>query len=270
MPLTDHSVERYTVRFQDCNPCGHIHLHRLLDYAQDCDDRNCGLFGLKSDMLLKRGICWILISHATHFTGPFPVAEDTLIVDSWTRGTKGIRLYRDNRYYRNVVDDEHLFGTASSQWILSELDTHRPLRPSDVTDVDDYNRRSDPTVGNMARIPRLKPFADDDDRAMLDMEVQLGNLDTNTHLHSMHYVRAAVDAAGKHLAIDPWEEELIPVRFHIQFVSEMNYLDRMRVYLRPDGEDRVLLEGRHIDTGDTAFLSTLEYAVVPRSIEPTY
>ena len=113
-----HTIARYRIRFQDCNPRYHVHLHRLMDLAQDSDDHNCGLFDSKSEDLRSR---YLLDSPCKHrfVYWRTPKAEDILIVDSWTRGTRGVRLFRENRYYRNTMDENGYFGSASSDWIFA-------------------------------------------------------------------------------------------------------------------------------------------------------
>ena len=259
-----HTIARYRIRFQDCNPRYHVHLHRLMDLAQDSDDHNCGLFDSKSEDLRARGICWILLANTVSFIGELPKAEDILIVDSWTRGTRGVRLFRENRYYRNTMDENGYFGSASSDWIFCTLDDHKPLRPPSVIDLDKIASISDDTVGNMAKIPRLASVLDnpsEDEGVVMIYQVQLGDLDTNTHLHSSHYVRLAIDAAGTYLSLDPLKEELVVDRLHIQYMNEARLYDRLLFYVTPDTEQDFLLfvEGRLADSGDIAFLVKMEY-----------
>jgi acyl-CoA thioesterase FadM len=92
-------------------------------------------------------------------------------------------------------------------------------------------------------------------------QVQLGDLDTNTHLHSSYYVGLAIDAVGAHLAIDPLKEELVIRKLHIQFVNEAKLFDKLVFYVIPDSDNdnRLSVEGRIVDSDAIAFLVTLEY-----------
>jgi hypothetical protein len=36
-----HTIARYRILYQDCNPQRHVHLHRLMALAQDSDDHSC-------------------------------------------------------------------------------------------------------------------------------------------------------------------------------------------------------------------------------------
>lgn len=257
-----HTIARYRIRFQDCNPRYHVHLHRLMDLAQDSDDHSCGLFDSKSEDLRARGICWILLANTVSFVGELPKAEDMLIVDSWTRGTRGIRLFRENRYYRNTMDDAGYFGSASSDWILCTLNDHKPLRPSSVIDLDKIASVSDDAVGNMEKIPRLASALDNpDEREVMRYQVRLSDLDTNTHLHGSHYAKLAIDAVGAYLSIDPLKEEFVVERLHIQFMNEARFNDRLVFYVIPDPEQnqRLFVEGRLTESDDIAFLVTMEY-----------
>ncbi len=262
-----HTIARYRIRFQDCNPRCHVHLHRLMDLAQDSDDHSCGLFGCKSEDLRARGICWILIANTITFTGELPKPEDILVVDSWPRGSRGIRMFRENRYYRNSIDEKNYFGSASSEWIFCTLDEHKPLRPASVVNLEKFDAMVDPQVGNMEKIPRLSSLLDGlDAHEAMRYKVQLGDLDTNTHLHGSHYARLAVDAAGAYLSIDPWKEELIVRKFHIQFMNEASLFDDLVFFVIPDGDNdqKLTIEGRLLRSNETTSLVTLEYELAPR------
>ncbi|HQC48388.1 MAG TPA: thioesterase [Bacillota bacterium] len=257
-----HTIARYRILYQDCNPQRHVHLHRLMALAQDSDDHSCARFDGKSDDIRERGFCWILLANTFSFTGELPKAEDILVVDTWPRGSRGVRLFRENRYYRNSIDEANFFGAASSEWILCTLNDHRPMRPSSVVDLEKMAMVNDPAVANMENIPRLKSVLDNsDEREVMRYQVQLGGLDTNTHLHSSYYVGLAIDAAGTHLAIDPLKEELVVRKLHIQFVNEAKLFDKLVLYVIPDPENdnRLSVEGRIVDSDAIAFLVKLEY-----------
>lgn len=257
-----HTIAHYRIIYQDCNPQCHVHLHRLMALAQDSDDHSSERFGAKSDDIRARGFCWILLSNTFSFTGDLPKAEDILVIDTWPRGSHGIRLFRENLYYKNSMDEANYFGAASSEWILCTLDDHRPMRPKSVIDLEKLAKVNDPAVGNMENIPRLKSMLDSpEEREVMRYQVQLGDLDTNTHLHSSYYVRLAIDAAGAHLKTDPLKEELVIRKLHIQFMNEARLFDRLVFYVMPDpGNDRRLfIEGRIADSETVTFLVTLEY-----------
>lgn len=267
-----HTIARYRILFQDCNPHCHVHLHRLMDLAQDSDDHSCGRFDSKAEDLRARGFCWILLSNTFSFTGELPTAEETFVVDTWPRGTHGIRLFRENRFYRNSIDESNYFGAASSEWILCTLDEHRPLRPKSVVDLEKMAKVNDSAVGNMDNIPRLKSVLDNpEEREVMRYQVQLGDLDTNTHLHSSHYVRLAIDAAASYLSIDPLIEELVVHKLHVQFMNEARLFERLIFYVIPDVEhnNRLFIEGRIVDSGEIASLVTVEYKLETHTVAKT-
>ena len=187
------SVKPYPVRFRDCDPEGRIHWHQLMDYAQDCDDSNCALIEARSDQLHERDACWILLAQSIQLTRDRPVFEDSFFVESWSCGVKGIRFYRENRYYRNRLDEAHLFGRGISEWIICSLDDHRPLRPASVLDMDLFSQKSDPSPDPVRKLPRLTPFGGEE-AGLKGHEYTVGysDLDINNHLHNTHYLRLAI------------------------------------------------------------------------------
>ena len=255
-----HTAKHYPVRFCDCNAEGRLHLHRLMDYAQDCDDANCAFFETTTEMLRIRDVCWILIANTLDFSGQWPGANDTLIVESWSSGLQGVRFYRENRYYRNEVDEAHLFGTGYSEWILCSLVDHRPLRPSAVVDVNSYNAKSDCATDKLNKISRLKSFVSHGaPNQQLTYQVGYGDLDANIHLHNTHFARLALDATSQLMAIDPLRHKLEIRKFDIQFIKEVNYLGNLAIFTKCDPDDprTILVEGKIINDNETSFLAAI-------------
>lgn len=259
-----HSVEPYPIKSRDCDPAGYVHLHRLMDYAQDCDDRNCGLMGIDNQALLEKQAAWILIANTIRFFADAPASGDLLVIDSWSRGLKGIRFYRENRYYRNQAVTANLIGAASSEWILASTETHKPLRPASIIDLEDFQAMSDPSIANIEIIPRLlasheaapAPFS-------LQYQTGYGDLDFNGHMHNTNYTRLALDAAARRLDLDPGTHHLVVEAFHIQFVAETGYLETLQITASPDptNPQSMAVEGRFPDRPDPSFLARLDYRV---------
>jgi acyl-ACP thioesterase len=272
MNKDNHTIAEYMVSVQETDPFNRIHLYRLMDYAQDCDGIDSARLNMNSVNLRKQNVVWILLSLAYRFDGRFPAADEKLIVDTWTRGTRGIRFFRDNRYYRNVMDEEHCFGAASSEWILASLDDHMPIRPSHVCDTDEYNKMSDQTVGYLDKVPNLKPLPEDAEvRKMLRYTVHFGDLDLNNHFHNTHYARLAIDAAVRYLTMDPSSTELAIRAFHITFIKEVLYGEELVVCVSPDpsNESVLRIEGRVEKPGmlgEPSFRADLTYSLISRSM----
>lgn len=229
-----------------------------MDYAQDCDDANCAVIGATTASLFEREACWILLAYAAHFTGELPRLGDSLIVESWSRGVRGVRFYRENRYYRNTADPEHSFGVGTSEWIICALDSHRPLRPSSVLDMEVFEAGSNREIAHLDRIPKLEPGGSREAGIRFDYLVGYGDLDVNRHLHNTHYVKLAIDSAASCLVVDPSREGLCIHSFQIEFIKEVNYQQTLTISARPapGRRDRILLEGS--SGGDSSFLAAVE------------
>lgn len=259
-----HSIESYGVKFQDCDASGHLHLHRLMDYAQDCDDRNCRLLGVDSERLRRKNAAWIIMAYALGFTAPLPTAGDLLTIDSWSRGLDGIRFYRENRYYLGTHHDQNLIGTATSEWILVKADNHRPVRPASVLDPDEFNHLSDPRIANTEKIGTLSPVPDPlSAPCRFQYRVGFGDLDYNTHLHNTHYTRLAVDAAVRLLQINPGRQGLRINSFQICYKAEVNHDDVLTVAADfGDQPSCIRISGGLEGRAGESFLAKLTYEVI--------
>ena len=260
------SIRPYRVRFQDCDSRGQIHLYRLMDYEQDCDDRNCALFEATAENLYDRDACWILLAQEIRLTGDLPVGDDQILIESWSMGHEGIRFYRKNRYYRNRADEAHCFGQAISQWILCSMGSHRPLRPATVLDMDLFYQKSDPQGQSSMKIAPLSPLENFDGPGQrLTYQVAYGDLDFNQHLHNTHYLRLALDAAVQAIGLDPSRDSLRIREVHIQFMAETNYLEKLAIVARQDPEQAGLirLEGRSGAGDQPSFLAAMNLEIEP-------
>jgi acyl-CoA thioesterase FadM len=267
MTTSHHSIETYQVTFQDVDPSGRIHLHRLMDYAQDCDDRNCKLMGIDSQTLLAREACWLLIGNSLRFNGQLPMAGEQLIVDSWSIRLDGIRFYRGNRYYRNQRSDDSLFGTGVSEWILADVHQHRPLRPPKVLDIESFIAMSDPSADDSKELTRLKPVLNPQLAPVrFEYLVGLGDIDMNTHLHNTHYIRLALDAAARLLDLDPRRQDFSLQAFQIHYKAEIDYGDTLEIMADLDFDDPawVNIEGRFGSGATTSFLARLRGSLIDR------
>ncbi len=263
------SIRPYRVRFQDCDSRGRIHLYRLMDYAQDCDDRNCALFEATSENLYDRDACWILLAQDIRLTGDLPVGDDQVLIESWSMGHEGIRFYRKNRYYRNRADEAHCFGQGISQWIICSLGSHRPLRPATALDMDLFYQKSDPQGQASLKIPPLSALEDFDGPGQrLTYQVAYGDLDFNQHLHNTHYLRLALDTAVQAMDLDPCRDRLRIKRVQIHFMAETNYLEKLTILAREDLEKPGLihLEGRSGAGDQPSFLASMTLGIEPGQI----
>ena len=254
------SVKPYPVRFRDCDPEGRIHWHQLMDYAQDCDDSNCALIEARSDQLHERDACWILLAQSIQLTRDRPVFEDSFFVESWSCGVKGIRFYRENRYYRNRLDEAHLFGRGISEWIICSLDDHRPLRPASVLDMDLFSQKSDPSPDPVRKLPRLTPFGGEE-AGLKGHEYTVGysDLDINNHLHNTHYLRLAIDQTARLCQVDSGRVSLAIDHFHIQFIRESAHEETLEILAREDPQKAgsIQVQGRSTKESEPSFLASL-------------
>ena len=144
-----HTTAHYRIRFQDCNPRYHVHLHRLMDLAQDSDDHNCGLFDSKSEDLRARHLLDPSCKHRFFYrrTSEGGRYADCRYVDA---GTRGIRLFAKIATIATPWM-KRLFRIGVVDWIFCTL-TITAASPPSVIDLDKIASVSDDAVGNMAKI----------------------------------------------------------------------------------------------------------------------
>jgi YbgC/YbaW family acyl-CoA thioester hydrolase len=69
--LEKEPISEYTVRFQDCDPMGHLNNARFIDYLINArEDHLFMYYGLNLADFMKKGIGWVIASHEILYRRP--------------------------------------------------------------------------------------------------------------------------------------------------------------------------------------------------------
>jgi acyl-ACP thioesterase len=117
--------ENIFARFTDVDHSNRLTLAAAFDYFQEASTQHAGALGVGVETLKQTGVAWILsritvrIEHRPHY-------GDKLTVQTWPRGAEKLFAVRDCA----ILDEAGtILARARSNWLIVDLEKHRPLRP---------------------------------------------------------------------------------------------------------------------------------------------
>ncbi|WP_149244567.1 acyl-ACP thioesterase domain-containing protein [Dyadobacter sp. 32] len=119
-------TETYRVRNYEADRTGHLSLYSLANYLQDAADRHAAELGVGVAELMLSGFSWVL--HRMHIqVHRWPEIPETITVTTNPSGEERVYVYRD---YRVLDDSGNLLVSASSSWLVFDLNARKLTVPS--------------------------------------------------------------------------------------------------------------------------------------------
>jgi acyl-ACP thioesterase len=204
--------KEFTVHTYETDARGLARTVTLLNYLQDSAGDHAGRLGLSVLDLFKRHMTWVL-SRNHVLVHRYPAIGERLEVTTWPSGKDGYFATRDFE----VADGRGApVLSATSSWMVIELERKQPLKVNDIVDVPyavDRRALDDP----FASLPVLS--ASD---AELRFRVESGHLDWNRHVNNAVYVQ---------WALEPVPQEVLgksrPVELEVSYRAEALYGDEV-------------------------------------------
>lgn len=148
---------------------------------QELAGRHCALLGVSREELVKRGIVWVLLRVKLDIKH-YPSMGETVRIKTWT-GTTNRALFP--RFFSFEVNGKVL-GSASSQWMLVDVDQHRMVLPSQYGIA--VEAGGEPPIS----APERLRYAFVPDRTV-ERCVSYSDIDVNCHMNNARYVEWILD-----------------------------------------------------------------------------
>lgn len=236
---------------------GRLFLDKLIEKIQIANALSSNEIGLTDALFEEKNASWILLDNRIELYQELPKVGDEIIIETEPVGVKGIKFYRQDHIYLREKKEENLIAINGSVWIISDTDSHRPLRPHRVTSRDHLASLANPNKDFAKKIRSIKPFAKNlETLSVGSYQVGYSDLDLNIHLHNTHYIRMGIDAILRAYDFDPNEMTFHPQSLQIGFIREVLINETLTFHLAKQGAIYAL-EGRL--QGEPSFIMKLEF-----------
>lgn len=166
--------------FHFCRPSA------LLNFMQDTATQHAGLIGMSRDAMVGQfGAIWVLARCWVELFRPLR-EEDTLSVETWHRGLRGVTWYRDFALCANG----EAIGRATNAWVMADAVTHRAKKPTGMQEIDERSAAPERSLGvTLQKLP-----CPDDLIPRITRTIRYSDLDVNCHLNNAKYADLICDA----------------------------------------------------------------------------
>lgn len=198
----------YTIPYSLMDGKGRCSTLSLVNLAQDLAAAHYGLGGLSIPHLQKMGLTWVITKQEFIFNN-YPVGRDEMVLQTWAHEPKGLFCFRDYKYSYAIngkkpclnvaytdqiasegkmpdltIKDENLIMGATSNWMILELETGRPIKPSSAEMGTLTYSNDKASSHNFSKIA----LSDGWDTQM-EFSPSLLDIDINSHVNNLNYVR---------------------------------------------------------------------------------
>lgn len=191
--------------------------------------------------LRARGLAWMISGYSFVFRGQRAHKDENLISETWAEEIKAVRFRRKHLFFRQNTDLEHLFACAASEWFITDQESRRPIRPTDLLNP------AEPELWQAFcpeltpfKVKRLAAFLDEGEGEVAnyffcDFHADYSDLDCNNHLNNTRYLAFSLDSLFRYLTEET--ADILPMlqikEIHLNFVAEVLPLETLRIFLKP-------------------------------------
>jgi acyl-ACP thioesterase len=176
----------FPVHTYEVDAFGTLEVPALSGYLQEVAGHHAAQLGVGLDVLRARGLTWVLGRQRIELPVTVQLGE-TLEIETWPAGVDRLAALRDFVIRRS---DGVEVGRATTQWLVLDVATRRPVRPEDVLDP----RFPRPLLEPVAPLARKLPAPERWDRERR-FHVRYSDIDGNLHVTNASYVAWAIEAA---------------------------------------------------------------------------
>jgi len=183
-------------------------LTNICNYIQETAIRHVQQYEMDPFEWMEKGLAWVLSRMKIEMYS-YPEWQETIKIRTWSRGAKGLFVYRD---YELIDGEDNIIGKATSAWLIIDLNKRRPLRPDPYIDESKYQYIKDRSTicDDLRALPN-----EEDEELVFSIPVRYSDVDMNHHVNNVKYARWQLDA----IPTDRISSELIK-EFEINFNHE--------------------------------------------------
>jgi acyl-ACP thioesterase len=180
----------------------------LMDLLQDIAEEHAARIGVGVEDLAKNGLAWFAAKFHIKIKR-LPRWREQLRIQSWLSGRQKLFALRDIQ----IIDkDEQAIVSASSGWLMIDIEKKRPQRPDrSLSEVPCYEKRVIETTFD--ELPEPKVI-----NVQKQFEPTFNMIDANDHVNSTAYLMWAIETMPKNVL-----QVYRPTEIEIAFKNETLY-----------------------------------------------
>jgi acyl-ACP thioesterase len=207
--------EKIQIKTYDADTHGNLKLYSLMNYFQEAASRNAEELHFGFDDLTNINVFWVLSRMQVH-VHRLPKWNEELWLETWPM--KLDKLFALRGFEVRNAENE-LMIEAVSAWLMIDIDSRRPKRPSDIMPKTGWMDHK----GNMYATPG-KISCPEDLEFDSKLKVKYSDIDVNKHVANSKYVEWAVDPLAVQMDVS-----VIKV-YQINFLKEAKLGDEIELH----------------------------------------
>lgn len=201
------------VRYAETGINGTLKPVNTFNYFQNIASDHCAELGISALDLLPHNLAWVVFRYEIKILR-YPIWKDELHFATWRYPHRN--LYELRRF--DVTDkDGNLMIQAKSSWILTRLDTKKPVRLNRNLPSHLFENLQDIIEDDL---PALQPRERTD--LTRNFTARMHDLDFNRHVNNAVYVEWALESVPPEIA-----ERYRPDHIIVNFIGESLYNDKI-------------------------------------------
>ena len=219
-----YSISQFTAKCTECGLDNKMFLNVIMGDMQEAAEKGSAGYGFGTRFLAENNICWIIMKVKAHFDR-YPVWGDKFSVKTWGSGLNKITFSREFEYFD---EDGNIFGIISTEWILADWNSHRPVIPSKKEFLPEVvipdTRRVFPDGCIKIAVPDIAEL--DRTKSVVCKYADFSELDRNRHVNNTRYIAWAQDALHKY-GLDVFAIK----DFDVNYISEVKEGEKVDIFV---------------------------------------
>ena len=182
--------EAFPVHKYEVDAFGTLAPPALSGYLSEIAGHHAQELGVGLETLMAKGVTWVLSRLRLEIPAAVQLGDEVEI-ETWPSGIERLFALREFVVRRGGAE----VARASSQWLVLDLATRKPVRPAEVLDAR-FPRAPTPPVAPLAKgkLPELREW-----EVEKRFHVRYADIDQNLHVTNTSYLAWAVEAMPKDL-----------------------------------------------------------------------
>jgi medium-chain acyl-[acyl-carrier-protein] hydrolase len=198
--------ERFVVHTYEVDAFGTLAAPALSGFLGEVAGLHASSLGVGLEALMARGLTWVLLRQ--RIESPVPVhVGDEIEIRTWPSGIDRLTATREFVVRRGDAE----VARATTQWLVLDLASRRPVRPAEVLDPR-VPREPSPSSAPLTpgKLPEVR-----DGELQRRFHVRYGDIDVNLHVTHTSYLGWAIEAVPR----DVWHGSRLAA-VEVQYLAE--------------------------------------------------